>query len=96
MIKVTGRAIAEIKRLALTPGEKPGGVLRMVAGHFGRLQFVTDYDQDFSRDQVITDKGRAVFLVDRELAASLSGIIIDYQASRGGLCLVRDEDQGAV
>ncbi|MFH0941521.1 MAG: hypothetical protein V1823_00625 [Chloroflexota bacterium] len=92
MIKVTGRAIAEIKKLAGGPGEKPGGVLRLVAGHFGRLQFVTDCDQDFSRDQVITDEGKTVLLVDRELAASLSGVTIDCQAGRGGLCLVRDEE----
>jgi len=94
MLKVTGRAIAEIKKLG--QAEKPGGVLRLVAGHFGRLQFVTDYDRDFGRDQVITDEGQAVLLVDRELAASLNGIIIDYQASKGGICLVPDEDRGAV
>ena len=93
MIKMTGRAIAEIKKQTRTPGEKPGGVLRLVAGPFGRLQFVTDYDQDFSCDQVITDDGKAILLVDRELSSSLEGITIDYQPGRGGLFLVRDKGQ---
>lgn len=89
MIKVSRRAIAEIKKMGR--GEKPGAVMRLVAGPFGRLQFVPDYDRDFSADQVITDEGEAVLLVSRELAASLNGIAIDYDAGRGGICLVRDE-----
>lgn len=96
MIKVTGRAIAEIKKMAQDPGEKPGGVLRLVAGHFGRLQFVKDYDDDFSHDQVITDDGMAVLLVNREMAETLVGVIIDYQTGRGGLCLLRDENRDTV
>jgi len=91
MLKITRQAVDEIKKLALVPGEKPGGVLRLVAGHFGRLQFVTDYDQDWSCDQVITDEGKAVLLIDRDLASSLEGITVDYQPNRGGLCLMRNE-----
>jgi Fe-S cluster assembly iron-binding protein IscA len=96
MIKITEQAITEIKKMSQNPGEKSGGVLRLVAGHFGRLQFVKDHEEDFSRDQVITDEGRAVLLVDKELAVSLSGIVIDYQTNRGGLCLLRDECQDTV
>jgi len=92
-IKVTREAIAEIKKLDRC--EKPGGTMRLVAGPFGRLQFVTDYDRDWSRDEVITDGGEAVLLVDKELAASLNGIVIDYQESRGGLCLRRDKNAAA-
>ena len=96
MLKVTDRAKEELRRLSLSTGDKPDGVLRLIAGHFGRLQFVKDYDEDFSCDQVIRDEDETILLVDDELAGTLDGVTIDYQTARGGLCLLRDEDPGPV
>ena len=92
MLKITQRGKEELRRLSLSTGDKPGGVMRLVAGHFGRLQFVKDYDEDFSCDQVIADEGETILLVDNKLAETLDGVTIDYQTARGGLCLLRDEN----
>ena len=95
-MKITERGKEELRRLSSSTGDKPGGVLRLVAGHFGRLQFVKDYDEDFSHDQVIRDEGETILLVDNEMAETLDGVTIDYQTARGGLCLLRDEDPDPV
>lgn len=77
----------------MSTGDRPGGVLRLVAGQFGRLEFVKDYDEDFGRDQVISDGDERLLLIDDELARALDGVSIDYQPDGrgGGLRLLRDE-----
>ena len=96
MLKITEMGKEELRKLSSSIDDKPGGVLRLVAGHFGRLQFVTDYDRDFSCDQVIKDDGETILLIDDDLAGTLDGVTIDYQTARGGLCLLRDEDPDPV
>ena len=86
MINVSERAKYELKKLLTKYTDMPQGRLRLMDRVHGRLGL--DLDIEIANDEQVEYDGSPVMVVERELAESLKGVILDIEDSSEGSKLV--------
>ncbi len=87
MLKITAAAAAHLR--GMCRGRPPGNatgqtvVQRLVAGQYGRLQFVDDDTGDHTGDTVLEDADGALLLIETELYEQLDELTLDCETHRG-------------
>jgi Fe-S cluster assembly iron-binding protein IscA len=82
MIQVTERAREALKAVQTQMTDKPEVALRLAQVEQGQLGVFPDTGRD--DDHVVEHDGRAVLLIDPEVAGELAGSTIDFEESADG------------
>jgi Fe-S cluster assembly iron-binding protein IscA len=82
MINVTERAREALKAVQTQVADKPEVALRLGPVEQGQLGVFPDTGRD--DDQVVEHEGRAVLLIDPQVAGELAGSTIDFEESAEG------------
>ena len=90
MIRVTERAIEELKRILSEKVDMPQARLRLIARGQGKLGLGIDIEMP--GDQVVEHEGSRVLLVEDSLANSIEGVTLDVEDTAKGSQLVICED----
>ena len=86
MIRVTERALGELKRILLAKADLPQARLRLVTNDQGKLGLGVDIEMP--DDRVVEHEGSRVLLVGNSLANSIEGITLDVENTANGPQLV--------
>jgi len=86
MIKVTERARKELKRMLTSSVDNWYARLRLISRSEGRLGLGIDIEMP--GDELVEHEGSGLLVVEHELAASLEGVILDFEDNGEGAQLV--------
>jgi Fe-S cluster assembly iron-binding protein IscA len=82
MVNVTERARQALKSVQTQMVDQPDVALRLAPTEQGQLSVFPDTGRD--DDHIVEHDGRAVLLIDPEVAGSLSGSTIDFEQTAEG------------
>jgi hypothetical protein len=83
MIVVTEAAKIELRQMCRVAAGRPPVAQRLVAGQWGRLQFVPDDTGDWTDDIVIEDTEGVLLVIDTALHDELDDLDLDFEDSQG-------------
>jgi Fe-S cluster assembly iron-binding protein IscA len=86
MIAVTARAARELKAVAQAELEGREQALRLVPDESGQLGLVVDRVKD--GDQIVEHEGVRVLLVGAEVIDVVHGMVVDWEDTSEGPCLI--------
>ncbi len=89
MIDVTDRAKQELLKLLFDKVDMPQARLRLTSGDQGQLGLGIDIEMP--GDEILEYEGSRLLVIEQNLAASLSGIVLDVDDTPGGPQLVIDQ-----
>lgn len=82
MITVTARAASALQQVLVSQGAPPDHGIKLVPGPGGGIAMSIGLPAD--EDQVVRSDEKPVVIVDRQLADSLHGSILDVEPDEGG------------
>ena len=88
MIGITERAKRELNELLFKKSDMPQARLRLTGN---RTNLGMGVDIELPSDEVVKYQGKNILVVDRSLAGSLKGIVLDVDDTPQGPQLVIDE-----
>jgi hypothetical protein len=83
MIVVTEAAKKELRQMCRVAAGRRPVAQRLVAGQWGRLQFVPDDTGDWTDDVVIEDTEGVLLVIDTALHDELDDLDLDFEDSQG-------------
>jgi len=89
MIGVTDRAKQELLKILFDKVDMPQARLRLTSGDEGQLGLGIDIEMP--GDEILEYEGSKLLVVERDLAASLNGIVLDVDDTPVGPQLVIDQ-----
>ena len=83
MIVITAAAKKELRRMCAAAAGRRPVAQRLVAGQYGRLQFVPDDSGDWTDDIVFEDAEGVLFVLDGALHDELDDLTLDCEDCQG-------------
>ncbi len=87
MIVITEAARKELRRMCAVAAGRDPVAQRLVAGQYGRLQFVPDASGDWADDIVFEDADGIYFVLDGALHDELDDLTLDCEDCQGASVL---------
>ncbi|MFC2034481.1 hypothetical protein ACFLTT_03685 [Chloroflexota bacterium] len=82
MIKVTDRAIVELKKMLFEKVDMPQARLRLISG--SKEEIGLGIDIETKTDYIVKYEGSPVLVVEKELASRLKGVTLDIEDNFSG------------
>jgi Fe-S cluster assembly iron-binding protein IscA len=86
MITLTARAAEELKAVVQAEFNDPEQAFRLVPDESGQLVLVVDRAKE--GDQIVELEGLKVLLIGAEVAGVVHGMVVDWEDTSEGACLI--------